>query len=142
MREYRFPVDLASYLFWQAYSAGSLEIDCQNVGIRNEQDLLEICTAEQAATHLSQLVVNGGRAAATEDLGSVTVSVGKLCKQLRKVNGSFTYSFINADTADPGDEAEFKSASDKKIKSQAMSTVKLQRQFCENQLSDMMDWSR
>ena len=94
-----------------------IEIDCQNVGIRNEQDLLEICTAEQAATHLSQSIVKGGRAAAEEDLESVTVSVGKLCKQLRKVNGNFTYSFINAATADPGDKADVGSASGEKIKS-------------------------
>ena len=36
LKEYRFPCDLGTYIFWQGYSAHNAELDCKAMGISNE----------------------------------------------------------------------------------------------------------
>lgn len=56
LSEYRFPCDFASYLFWQNYKAAQLQLNCQEMGIHNGQDLLEISSASDVANYLTDLV--------------------------------------------------------------------------------------
>ena len=96
---------------------------------------MELCSAENAAQYLTSLVTNLPTKESSEDevelKDAVTISVGQLCKKLRKVNGGFTYKFINEN--DDWNEEHI---------TDDLSPAKVQRHFCESQLEVMIDWSK
>ena len=85
---------------------------------------MELCSANKAATYLSNLVVpkdetesgsesasglSSGEGTSSEDeehsnrLESVTISVDQLCRKLKKLNHKFNYEIINENDEWSGD---------------------------------------
>ena len=59
----------------------------------------------------------------------MTISVGQLCKKLKKINHRFTYEFTNTN-----DDWNAEHCTDD------LSTAKEQRVFCEERISDILEW--
>ena len=120
LSEYRFPCDVGTYIFWNNYKCADLKLDCQQLGIHNGQDLLELTTSEDAATFIADQVTPRSEAekrpilwsdADSDDeneyftssggedegarLASITISVSQLVKKLKKINHRFSYEFTN-----------------------------------------------
>ena len=64
LTEYELPSDLGTYIFQQALGGTDTVIDCHELGIQNQQDLIELCMADSAADFLADLVLNQAQASA------------------------------------------------------------------------------
>ena len=152
LEKYQFPCDIGSYIFWQSYKAATTELDCKVMGFHSGQDLLELTSAIQAADFLTDLVApksddqivkekassttenDDGSSSSEENdekLQSITISVLQLCQKLKKINHRFSYELVNEN-----EEWSEEHATDE------LSTAKKQRIFCENTMSQIMDWQQ
>ena len=153
LSEYRFPCDVGTYIFWNNYKCAELTLDCEQLGIHNGQDLLELTTSNDAARFIADQVTpaseaekrpilwsdnsddeegdittSGGEEEGAR-LNSITISVAQLVKKLRKINHRFSYEITN----DKEDWSPDHVTDD-------ISSAKAQRLFCEKMLSDIIDW--
>ena len=63
------------------------------------------------------------------ELDSITISVMQLCQKLKKINHRFGYEFVN-DNDDWSEEHL----------TDSLSPAKKQRIFCENMISEIIEW--
>ena len=62
-------------------------------------------------------------------MDTVTISIGQLCRKLKKINNKFEYEFINQNEDWSADHA-----------TDDLSPAKKQRLFCERMFSDIITW--
>ena len=62
---------------------------------------------------------------------TITIGLNQLCRKLKKINGNFKYTIINENEEWSEDHVTAE-----------LSSAKKQRIFCEDMLSEIIDWQK
>lgn len=143
LSKYEFSEELASCLFFQAFKGKELKFDREEVfeiirskdnqlteifigahpNIINQNHILTICSYKTAAEFLINQCIERDKKI---ELKEIKISLLQLCKQIRKVNNQFTFSFSSKTSKE-----------DQKKLDGLMSPTKAQREFCEDMMSEI-----